>query len=64
LGLCLPLENKTHVGLSDIVIQLIKAHSLNILFVVVFFNSKLKKKKTEVNGNKMIIFDKMLVSQG
>jgi hypothetical protein len=34
LWLCLDLENKIDVGLSDIVIQLIKAPSLNTLFVI------------------------------
>jgi len=34
IKLCLIFENKTDVGLSDNVVQLIKAHSLHTLFAV------------------------------
>jgi hypothetical protein len=43
LNVCRILENKTNVGPRDIVIQLIKEHSLHTLFVI--FEKKLKIKK-------------------
>ena len=63
LWLCLIKKNKTDVGPSDIVIQLIKAHSLHTLFAI--FEKKCQiKKKPDVNGNKMVIIGKKItVSQ-